>query len=55
MCWTGGVTQEVMHLLCKHEALSSNPHPSHLAAKDETYVAIQMRVSSCLYKLQSLR
>jgi hypothetical protein len=22
--WTGGVVQEVEHLLCKHEALSSN-------------------------------
>jgi hypothetical protein len=23
--WTGGVTQRVEHLFCKHEALSSNP------------------------------
>jgi hypothetical protein len=23
--WTGDVTQAVEHLLCKHEALSSNP------------------------------
>jgi hypothetical protein len=25
--WTGGVTQALEHLPCKHEALSSNPNP----------------------------
>jgi hypothetical protein len=25
--WTGAVTQVVEHLLCNHEALSSNPSP----------------------------
>jgi hypothetical protein len=25
--WTGGVTQAVEHLLCKHEAQSLNPNP----------------------------
>jgi hypothetical protein len=26
--WTEGVVQAVQHLLCKHEALSSNPSPT---------------------------
>jgi hypothetical protein len=26
--WTGGVTQAVEHLLCKHKTLSSNPSPT---------------------------
>jgi hypothetical protein len=26
--WTGGATQVVEHLLCKGEALSSNPRPT---------------------------
>jgi hypothetical protein len=26
--WTGGVTEEVEHLLCKYKALSSNPTPT---------------------------
>jgi hypothetical protein len=27
--WTGGMPQAVEHLLCKCEALSSNPNPTH--------------------------
>jgi hypothetical protein len=26
--WSGGVAQAIEHLLCKHEALSSNPSPT---------------------------
>jgi hypothetical protein len=26
--WTGGMTQMVEHLLCKYEALTSNPSPT---------------------------
>jgi hypothetical protein len=26
--WTGGVAKDIEHLLCKHEALSSNSNPT---------------------------
>jgi hypothetical protein len=30
--WNGGVVQAAEHLLCKHEALSSNPNPTKKGA-----------------------
>jgi hypothetical protein len=36
--WTGGMTQVVDHLLCKHEALNSNHSPTQKRKKRERKV-----------------
>jgi hypothetical protein len=38
--WTGGVVQVVEHLLCKHEALSSNSSPQNKKEIRLTYKAL---------------
>jgi hypothetical protein len=41
--WTGGVTQVVEHLLCKHEALSSNPSPTERKKRNAQYGIINYK------------
>jgi hypothetical protein len=36
--WTGGVAEATEHLLCKCEALGSNPVPQKKKKKDSTFL-----------------
>jgi hypothetical protein len=45
--WTGGVTQAVECLLCKHEALMANPNPTRKKRKKSCPQALQRLSAQC--------
>jgi hypothetical protein len=48
--WTGGVAQVVEHLLCKCEALSSNPNHAHTHTHTHTILLLIINYVKLLLK-----
>jgi hypothetical protein len=47
--WTGGVTQVIEHLVCKHEVLSSNPSTIKKGCKQQVQVIMQGKRGNTLH------